>query len=218
MVEKKSENKEKTSVLLKRIIVNRQAWATFLCHFGIVGSYVGFIGSWAVPYGTDVYHFSEANASKLILVGLIGALIGTFSSTWLSKKFNTVKGIYIPAHILAFAGWAMFFILGGKPSVPMLITLFLLIGFTNGANPLTFATIRNSFDLKEVGFVTGFANTGGFISAILLPIFFGKMLDSFQGANIISGYHYSFIIPIIFSFLGIIGGIMIKEKNKSLNN
>lgn len=38
-------------MLLKRIVSNRQAWALFFCHFGVVGVYVGFISSWAVPMG-----------------------------------------------------------------------------------------------------------------------------------------------------------------------
>lgn len=42
------------SLLLKRIVSNRQAWALFFCHFGIVGGYVGFISSWAVPYGMTI--------------------------------------------------------------------------------------------------------------------------------------------------------------------
>ncbi|MBX4383965.1 hypothetical protein K4G98_25770, partial [Mycobacterium tuberculosis] len=45
------ETNEPLLVIIRRLLVNRQAWATFLCHFGVVGTYIGFIGSWAVPYG-----------------------------------------------------------------------------------------------------------------------------------------------------------------------
>jgi F0F1-type ATP synthase assembly protein I len=64
--------------------------------------------------------------------------------------------------------------------------------------------------------VTGFANTGGFISAILLPFFFGKILDSFLNTpDPIIGYHYGLIIPVLFAFMGLIGSFMIKEKKRN---
>lgn len=43
---KTSSSPEKTMMILKRIFSTRQAWAAFFCHFGAVGTYVGFIGSW----------------------------------------------------------------------------------------------------------------------------------------------------------------------------
>jgi hypothetical protein len=58
---KESSIKARESVwkILRRILSTRQAWATFLCHFGVVGTYVGFIGSWGVPYGIDVFGLSR---------------------------------------------------------------------------------------------------------------------------------------------------------------
>ncbi len=56
------EKPESTIVLLCRLVTDRQAWATFLCHFGLVGTYVGFIGSWAVPYGINMYDMTRSEA------------------------------------------------------------------------------------------------------------------------------------------------------------
>lgn len=98
----------------------------------------------------------------------------------------------------------------------MLIILFLIIGYGNGASTLTFAAVRQSFSMKEVGVVSGFANTGGFLSAVLLPSIFGKVLDHFGTAGSTVGYHYGFIIPILFSFLGLVGGLMIKEQREEI--
>ena len=53
---------------------------------------------------------------------------------------------------------------------------------------------------------------GGFISAVLLPIVFGKVLDLFPQDSINIGYHYGFIIPVLFSLMGVLGAIMIKEE------
>ncbi len=77
---------------------------------------------------------------------------------------------------------------------------------------LTFAFIRQSYPISESGLVSGFANTGGFLSAVLLPTIFGNVLDYFQAAgNINAGYRYGFIIPVLFSIIGLIGVLCIKE-------
>jgi MFS family permease len=98
----------------------------------------------------------------------------------------------------------------------MLIILYFLIGYGNGASALTFAVVRKSFDVKEVGVVSGFANMGGFISAVLLPSAFGKVLDHFHGAESSIGYFYGFMIPAIFALLGLVGGLLIKEKSTEI--
>jgi len=209
---KKEGKKEKTRTMLRRIFSDRQAWAAFLCHFGAVGTYVGFIGTWAVPFGMNVYGMTRGAASQLIMIGLIGALIGAPLTTWISGKVQSIKRPYVLIHIIIFLGWTMFLLFHGKPPYVLLIILFLAIGYGNGGSALTFAVVRDSFAMKEVGFVSGFANTGGFISAVLLPTIFGKVLDHFHTASSSTGYQYGFFIPVFFSLLGLIGGIMIKEK------
>ena len=206
--------REKTLTLLHRILKSRQAWATFCCHFGIVGTYIGFIGSWAVPYGMDVYGMSRSDVSQLIMIGLIGAFMGAPLSSWVANRLGTIKRPYILVHFITFICWVAFFVLNGKPPFFMLISLFFIIGFCNGANTLTFAVVRQSFDVKDVGFVSGFANTGGFLSAVLLPSIFGKVLDHYHLAAGNVGYHYGFLIPVIFSLVGLMGGMLIKEQRQ----
>jgi MFS family permease len=208
--------REKTIVILNRIFSNRQAWAAFLCHFGAVGTYVGFIGSWAVPYGMDVFDMTRSGASQFIMIGLIGALIGAPLTSWISSRIQSIKTPYITVHLLIFLSWAAFLLFSGKPPLIILMLLFLLIGYGNGASALTFAIVRQSFDVKEVGVASGFANMGGFLSAVLLPSFFGKVLDHFQLAESNVGYLYGFIIPVIFSMIGLIGGILIKEQPQEI--
>jgi sugar phosphate permease len=208
---KKVKKREAVLPLLRRLFTNRQAWATFLCHFGLVGTYVGFIGSWAVPFGRSVYGMSLTGASQLIMVGLLGAIIGAPLTTWISGRLDSIKRPYVVVHLVVFLCWIVFLFYGGKPPYFILIALFFLIGYGNGASTLTFAAVRKSFDLKEVGVVSGFANTGGFISAILLPGIFGAILDHFGNST---GYHFGFIIPAFFTLMGLAGGLLIKEKMK----
>ncbi|WP_102348581.1 MFS transporter [Bacillus sp. Marseille-P3661] len=206
--------REKTWELLRRIFSNRQAWALFLCHFGIVGTYVGFISSWGVPYGMNVYGMTRSDASQLIMIGLMGALIGAPLASWIASQLKTIKRPYIVVHIIILLSWSVFLLFNGNPPVLLLTILFFIIGLAYGANALTFAAVRQSFPIKESGFVSGFANTGGFLSAVLLPSIFGKILDHFQvvSGSVSDGYYYGFITPVVFSIIGLIGVLLIKEK------
>ncbi len=211
---KKVAKREKTMVILRRIFTNRQTWATFFCHFGVVGTYVGFIGSWAVPYGMNVYNMSRSAASQLIMIGLVGAIIGGPLTSWITSRLEMIKRPYVFVQSIVLMSWLAFFLLGGKPPYLLLVLLFLLIGYGNGASSLTFAVVRNSFPIQEVGVVSGVANTGGFLSAVLLPTIFGKVLDysSTAGSNV--GYHNGLIIPVVFSMVGLIGSLLIREKKQ----
>ncbi|WP_433595076.1 MFS transporter [Lysinibacillus xylanilyticus] len=219
VVETAKVQREKTSVLLRRIFSNPQAWALFFCHFGVVGGYVGFISSWAVPYGMNMYEMTRSDASQLIMVGLIGALIGAPLASWISSRLETIKKPYIVVHIIVLLGWFSFLLCNAIPSFFFLIIIFFIIGFGYGASALTFAAVRQSFKLEESGIVSGIANTGGFLSAVLLPIIFGYILDHFQSTsgNLFDGYYYGFITPVIFSIVGLIGVILFKEKRQSVN-
>lgn len=208
---KDPKKRENVSSILHRTFTSRQAWATFMCHFGVVGAYVGFIGSWGVPFGIHVFDMSRAEASGLMMVGLVGAMIGGPLISYITSRLQAIKKIYSIIHLTVFISWVGMFFLGVNSYVAVVILLF-IIGFGNGASSLTFAVVRESFPVEEVGVVTGFANTGGFLSAVLLPIIFGKVLDVFSQDSFLVGYHYGFMIPVLFSLIGLVGVSMIKEK------
>lgn len=216
MKAKKSSHKGRESVrsILRRIFTTRQAWATFLCHFGVVGTYIGFIGSWGVPYGIQVFGLSRSDASQLIMYCLLGAIIGGPLISWITSRLDSIKNIYILIHLIVFFSWIGLFLSGVKPPFMMVVALLFMIGFGNGASSLTFAVVRKSFPIEEVGVVSGFSNMGGFLSAVLLPSIFGKILDLFPQHSIHVGYHYGFIIPVLFSLMGLVGVILIKEPKK----
>jgi sugar phosphate permease len=213
---KNEPQREKTWVILRRIFSTPQAWALFFCHFGVVGGYIGFISSWAVPYGMHVYGMTRSVASQLIMIGLIGALIGAPLTSWISSRLETIKRPYVVVHIMIVLSWSTFLLFNGNPPFFMLIMLFFIIGFGFGASALTFAVVRQSFPIAESGIVSGFANTGGFLSAALLPSIFGMVLNYFQTTTgaIGNGYYYGFITPVIFSMIGLIGVSFIKEPRR----
>ncbi len=210
-IEKIELKRENPVVILRRVFSDPHAWATFFCHFGVVGTYIGFIGSWAVPYGMDMYDMTRSHASQLIMIGLIGAIIGAPLTSWISIRIGSIKRSYIMVHVIVLGSWAAFLLFSGKPPYSVLVVLFFLIGYGSGASALTFVIVRKSFNQNEVGVVSGFANTGGFLSAVLLPSIFGKVLDHFHMVDISVGYNFGFIIPVVFSIIGLTGALFLME-------
>ncbi|KPH73500.1 MULTISPECIES: MFS transporter [Bacillaceae] len=213
LFEKREMRRENTWVILRRVLSNRQAWAIFFSHFGVVGAYLGLIGSWAVPYGMEMYGLTRIDASQLIMISLVGALIGAPFLSWLASRLRTIKRPFVIFHIVMLLCWSTILIFHGKPPFLFLVMIMFIIGFAFGSNSLTFALVRISFPVNESGIVSGFANTGGFMSAVLLPGIFGKILDHFQNVGELgAGYFYGFITPVIFSVIGLVGMIFIKES------
>ncbi|WP_062353481.1 MFS transporter [Bacillus kwashiorkori] len=207
-------NQEKLLFIFKKLFTNRQAWMLFLCHFGIVGGFIGFISSFAVPFAMNVYGMTRLAASQLILLSLVGALMGAPIIGWISSQLGMIKRLYLIFYLSNLCCWIAILIFDGQPSLPILYFLFFMIGFSFGSNSLTFATVRQTFSMKEAGIVTGFANTGGFLSAVLLPSIFGNILDYFQplSESITLGYYYGFFTPVIFCIIGLVGVCFMKEK------
>lgn len=212
-----AQNPNSAWLTLRRLLSTRQAWATFMCHFGVVGTYVGFVGSWGVPYGIRVLGLSLPSASGLMMWGLFGAMIGGPLSSLLAGRYGMIKTIYTAAQMLVVLSWTVWLIWGANPSYWLVGSLLLFIGLGNGASTLTFALVRKSFTREVVGVASGMANTGGFLSAVLLPSAFGFVLDLFPRHAILTGYHTGLLIPALFSIVGLIGVRLVQDKNEPIS-
>ncbi|WP_281759756.1 MFS transporter [Alicyclobacillus hesperidum] len=211
MAESRLRPQQNVMATLRRMFSTRQAWATAMCHFGLVGTYVGFIGSWGVPYFMQVFGMSRAAASSLLMCGLFGAMAGGPVTSALATRLGMTKRIYTFVHAITFLSWLLWFLIGDKPPLWAIIVLLVLIGFGNGGSSLTFAVVRDSFPIEMVGVVSGFSNMGGFVSAILLPSLFGYVLGLFPEHLLVLGYHDGLVIPALFSLVGLVGVRLIRQ-------
>jgi len=150
------------------------------------------------------------------MLSFTGALIGAPVIGWISSRLEEIKRPYIFFYLVNLCCWSTFLFFDGRPPMVILVFLFLIIGFCFGANSLTFAAVRQSFSVKEAGFVTGFANTGGFLSAVLLPGIFGAILDHIQltAGNGSTGYYYGLFTPVLFCIIGLFGVCFMKESKE----
>ncbi|MCY0887489.1 MAG: MFS transporter [Alicyclobacillaceae bacterium] len=200
---------------MRLVVRDRNAWATFFCHFATVGTYIGFVGLWAVPFFRATYDASRATATTFTLASFIGALIGGPFVGMLTDRLGSRRGTYIVVQVLVCLSWMMVPLFDGHPPRWVSYALMFLLGFGSGGSLLTFAVIRDQTPPARSGVTSGFANTGGFLSAVLLPILFGALFDLGKSHGTAShAYVLAFLVPVAFSLCGVIGSSFIKERQR----
>jgi MFS family permease len=209
-----------TRKALALTIRDKVSWATFACHFGACGTYIGFVSLWAVPYFLNVYHVSQTGSTVFTLIAFIGGVLGGPIAGAVSDKMKSRRKPYIVLQAAATLAWATIPAWLGAPPVWISYLMMFIVGFVSGGCLLTFAVIRDQVPIERAGVVSGFANTGGFLSAVLLPVLFGGVLDwlspsSLHGAGVPNHvYIAAFIVPTLFSLVGLLGSLAIPEQRK----
>jgi MFS family permease len=198
--------------ILREVLFQKRSWPPFFCHFGLVGTYAGFTGLWAVPFLLDTYHVNRTGAAGILAVGLIGAIVGGPFSGWLAEKAGECRKPYIAIHTMNMMLWLLL-VFAAHPPLWLTYAVFFLLGFAMGGSMLTFASIRETFPATQVGVLSGLANTGGFLSAVLLPPLMGNVLDMF-GMHEASSYQIAFLIPCLFVALGVFGAYRLPRTGR----
>lgn len=201
---------------LKGVLRDRVAWSTFACHFGVMGTYIGFTSVWATPYFMAAYHLTRSGASQFTLLGFVGALFGGPFMGFLSDRLGSRRGPYIGLQLISSAAWFCFVVFHAHPPEYLAYLAMIVVGFGCGGSLLTFAAIRDMTPPIRSGVTSGFANTGGFLSAVFLPVGFGVVIDWFGQSSstqsMLHGYQLAFLVPAVFSIIGVVGSALIPRR------
>ncbi|GMA65170.1 MFS transporter [Alicyclobacillus fastidiosus] len=207
--------------MLADVIRDRLAWATFCCHFGAMGTYLSMVSMWIIPYFMDVYRLPRAEAAWFTLTAFIGALVASPVMGWLSDRLHDRRRPYLTTQTLGTIAWLAVVLWRGEPPLVVSGIIMFIVGFGCGSSLLTFAVIRDRVPNERAGVTSGFANTGGFLSAVLLPVLFGAMIDAAGGATGATpqvarhAYGIAFILPTAFSFVGVMGSVLLPKRLSS---
>lgn len=207
--------------LLKYVVRDRVAWSTFACHSGAMGAYLGFTSIWAVPYFMDTYSMSRVAATTLTFTAFVGAMVGGPIIGSTSDRLGKRRVPYVVLQSIGLLSWLSFSVFRGHPPEGVAYVAMFLVGTVCGGSLLTFAVIRDQTPPDRGGVTSGFANTGGYVSAVLVPVLFGAVIDWFGGGAANGGtvpgdalnhaYAIAFLIPAFFSAVGVIGSSTIRD-------
>lgn len=206
--------------MLAKVVRDRLSWSTFCCHFGAMGTYLAMVSLWVVPYFMSVYGVARSEAAWFSLVAFMGALVAGPIIGWVSDRLGDRRRPYFVTQSLGTLAWLTVVVFAGKPPIGLAGVVMFVVGFGCGSSLLTFACIRDHVKPELAGVTSGFANSGGFLSAVLLPVLFGAMIDAngAQGLTVTRqvvqhAYSLAFLLPTIFSVVGVIGSLTLPKGN-----
>ncbi len=212
-----------TTSLGKRIsilLTNKHIWPPFIISVGAYGTLLVFQGAWGIPYLMQVYSMTRDSAANFTLLTMIGFMAGSLVVPLISDRLQSRK---LPAIVSALAYLSVWSVLilwnGGKPPVPALYAICFSMGLFAGFNILTFACAKEVVPPLVSGMAMGLVNLGTFISAAVLQIVFGMVLDlGWQGTVLegvriypLAAYQSGFIVVGAGALAYVIGALLLKE-------
>lgn len=195
---------------LAEVMRNRATWPCFWVNFGISGSYMSFIGLWAVPFLASVYAMSPVAASRHTSVMLLTFAVSVAVVGAWSDRIRQRRPLIIGSGALYCTFWAAW--LSGVVPAAATYAVFALMGFIATGFTLSWACAKEVNRPACAGMATGLANTGGFLAAGILQPLVGWVLDqSPPGTQALSAFRPALGVLMLFALSGLIGALFIRE-------
>ncbi|MCC7487727.1 MAG: MFS transporter [Burkholderiales bacterium] len=169
---------------------NRATWSCFWVCFGMSGSYMAFVGLWAVPYLVHAHGRTVLEATQhTTLVILASAVCQALVGAW-SDRIGRRRPIILGASILYFMCWAGW--LAGLAVVPGASwALCAVMGFTLGGFTLTWSCAKEANPPGYAGTAISVVNIGGFLAVGLAQPFAGWLIDRAGAAGLSGAAQYA---------------------------
>nr|WP_237578694.1 MFS transporter [Legionella pneumophila] len=193
-------SKEPVIQLLRRIIVNKQAWALSL-YSGLAFAPVSvFGGLWGVPFLEKAYLLSRTDAALAISFIFVGFAAGAPFWGWFSDFIRRRKPVLFTGTCSALL-CLLVVIYSSNQNLLTLIILLFLFGFGASGFFTSFAMIRELFPLVLVATVLGIMNTFNSVFEALFEPLVGALLDWTWEGTMVDGIHQFTLHGYYFSLL-----------------
>jgi MFS family permease len=197
---------------LGEVMRNRATWPCFWVNFGISGSYMSFIGLWAVPYLTHVYDMSPVAASRHTSAMLIAFAVSVAGIGALSDHIRRRRPLIVGSAALYCGFWGAW--ISGIVPPGLTYLVFALMGFIATGFTLSWACAKEVNRPRYAGMATGMANTGGFLAAGILQPLVGWVLDRSAGHFYVAGdFRLALAVLGAFALCGFIATLFIRETH-----
>jgi MFS family permease len=199
---------------LAEVVGNRATWPGFWINFGVSGSYMSFIGLWAVPFLTQVYGMSPIAASQHTSVMIIASAVSLAGVGLISDHFRRRRPLIMGSATLYLACWIAW--LAGIGAAWTYV-MAALMGFSVSGFSLAWACAKEVNRPRYAGMAISLANIGGFLAAGILQPLVGWMLDmSADGASratTLQQFRPALAVLALFALIGLIGSWFIRETH-----
>lgn len=196
---------------LAEVLRNRATWPCFWVNFGMSGSYMSFIGLWAVPFLARTYALEPIAASQHVSAILIAFSVSVFGIGLLSDRIRRRRPLIIASSLLYCAIWAAW--LAGIVPAGMTYAVCALMGFIATGFTLSWACAKEVNRPRYAGMAISLANTGGFLAAGVLQPLVGWLLDrsAADGVTGLAMFRPGLAALGLFAAIGLAGALFMRE-------
>lgn len=143
-------------------------------------------GLWGVLYLTDVHHLSEDQAHFAATIFFIGVIAGSLLFGWISdfmerRVLPMVAGAILSLIIIAILMFVP------NLSIPVVITLFTLIGFATSSQVLTYPTIAELNPIYLTSTAVSIDSLCIMASGFIIPPLFGWLMEHAGSHEVVNG-------------------------------
>ena len=193
---------------LLSVLATRCTWPGFWLNLGMPGTFLAFVGLWAIPFLRDVHGLDRADASLYTTLALAGFAGGALAHGWGSDRLGRRKPLLISGTLLYALAWTGL-VYGGWTPGGSGLAWFVLMGFSCGSFVLTYAGAKEVVAPALAGMAIALVNTGIFLGAALVQPLFGWIMDLMWQGTLINGVRSYGITDYRAGFLLILAGVVL---------
>lgn len=174
---------------LARVARNRATWPGFWVCFGMSGSYMTFVGLWAVPYLMYAHGMSAVEATQHTSLMVISLAVTQAGVGAVSDRLGRRRPLMLASALLYFACWIAW--LAGAAGIPGAShAISILMGACLSGFTLAWACAKELNPPRYSGMAISLVNTGGFLAVGLLQPAVGWLIDRSAGGAPLAAGHF----------------------------
>lgn len=173
---------------LKEVVSNKQSLFASIACGGMYGSFIAFVGMWAIPYFNQIYGLSRVEAAGILFVGQITYMIAGPLNGILSDKLKLRQRLFCGYMFVGLLGWLLFaFWNAGKPPMWGIYLVIILINIGSSPVFMALAYAREVNPPSLAGMAAGVVNVGSYVGAGLMQPLVGMMLEKHWTGQMVNG-------------------------------
>ena len=198
---------------LDQVARNAATWPCFWFGFGMSGSYMTFVGLWAVPYLVHGYGMSAIEATQhtslmLVCLALSQGVVG-LASDRIGRRKPLIVGSAL-AYLACWLAW-----LAGAAAAPGVgYAVSAVMGVSVCGMTLSWACAKEVNPPRYSGIAISVVNTSGFLAVGLLQPLVGWLIDrSAGGAQAIASYTPGIMLLTAFAGIALAAALFVPETH-----
>lgn len=201
--------KPRIPTALKNVLTNKRSWPSFFINCFFSGCSMAFT-AWGVSYLTECYGISVVEAGSITFWYPFGMAAGSVAIGVVSDRLKRRKLPLLVSAVGSCTSWGI--LAFGEPSLGLVRILMPVMGFFGAFIVISLAVSKEVNDPRFAGMSTSMANMGLFLGGAIVPIFFGGLIDQYQGAaEGFALYHYPLRLCFIIVLLGFLACVLTTE-------